>query len=403
MATIRTLSQLLAELPDNTSRLISPADSRDIAATAFGYVGGTDPGPNNDEADTAGLGAFFGQGSRWYNSALNRLWICLTGVPTAAVWAQITGPAGPPGPIGPVSFPPSSGMSPEDGEDAFPIPGQRGEQGIQGIQGDTGAPGLTIPPLEPDEGQDGHSVQGERGFKGDTGERGEAGLTIPPWEGDEPEQALVIPGPTGCQGERGLFIPPLAGEDGEDGRTIPGQAGGMGATGGTGQTGQAGVTIPAQDGEDAEEHLRGLPGPTLALLNPDTARCTNSAAQTLTSGTPAVLTFDTETWDSNGLHSIAAATSKITAVTDGKYLINGTALYAASAVGFRSLGINKNGATSYGSSTSVVNVGTSTTALNVTALIDLVAGDYVELIAAQNSGGNLNVTGQVFSALKVAA
>lgn len=356
MATIKTLAQLLAELPDNTTRLIKPVDSRDIAATAFGYVGGTDPGPNNDRDDTAGLGAFFDQGSRWYNSALNRLWICLTGVPTAAVWAQITGPAGPAG---------SQGLTVpgRDGEDAEELPPVPGPQGLTGAAGQDGASGLTVPGQD---GQDAEELPAIPGPQGETGERGLPGQAVLVWEGDVEETPLRSQALDGLPGAQGLSFAPLRGEDGEDGQALP------------------------------------WPGPAW-LGNPDTCRLSNTGAQSVSSGgTGTALTFDTETWDSNGLHSTSANTSRITCVNPGKYLVCADVTWAANATGIRSLGIVKNGTGGYGGSSVPVNSGTLTTTLCVTVLVDMVAGDYVEAVAAQTSGGNLNASGQTFSAFQFA-
>lgn len=89
--TVKTIDQLLAELPDNTTRLIHPADVRDVVVSCFPYIMGTVPGPDNDRIDSAGIGAFFDFGSHWLHLSTGDLYYCTDGQPTAAVWVKING------------------------------------------------------------------------------------------------------------------------------------------------------------------------------------------------------------------------------------------------------------------------------------------------------------------------
>lgn len=86
MATIRTEAQLEAFFADNNTGDISALDGRDFVATFFGLATTTDPGPNNDSQDTAGIGAFFSAGSRWLNVNTQIEWVCFDGTPGLAVW-----------------------------------------------------------------------------------------------------------------------------------------------------------------------------------------------------------------------------------------------------------------------------------------------------------------------------
>lgn len=89
--TVKTLSQLLSELPDNITRDIHPVDVRDVVVSCFPYLAGGAPGPNNDRIDSAGIGAFFDFGSHWFWVSAGRLWYCQDGHPTAAVWVEVGG------------------------------------------------------------------------------------------------------------------------------------------------------------------------------------------------------------------------------------------------------------------------------------------------------------------------
>lgn len=86
--TVRTRSQLLASFADNVTFDITAQNGRDFIQGAFGYVGTSDPSVNNDNVDTAGIGAFFDAGSCWFNTSTQKTWFCFSGAPGAAVWSS---------------------------------------------------------------------------------------------------------------------------------------------------------------------------------------------------------------------------------------------------------------------------------------------------------------------------
>ena len=51
------------------------------------YGASTNPTPDNDSVDTAGIGVDFSKGSRWYNGTA--IFECVDPTPTAAVWVQV--------------------------------------------------------------------------------------------------------------------------------------------------------------------------------------------------------------------------------------------------------------------------------------------------------------------------
>lgn len=87
--TVRTRDQLFALFHDNVIKDIHPQQSRDLVASAFGFVASSDPTADNDRDDTAGVGAYFDTQSRWTNEADHRIWECEDGATGAAVWRQI--------------------------------------------------------------------------------------------------------------------------------------------------------------------------------------------------------------------------------------------------------------------------------------------------------------------------
>lgn len=125
------------------------------------------------------------------------------------------------------------------------------------------------------------------------------------------------------------------------------------------------------------------------------ARVFNNAAITLTTGVAAALTFNSETYDTASLHDMGANTSRLTAPRTANYHIWGNVEFASNAVGVREVYILRNG-----TDTLAVHlenaVNGAVTVLPICTDFQLTVGDYVELWALQNSGGNLNVQASNF-------
>lgn len=83
---VRTLAQLLGLFHDNNVGDISAQDGRDLCATVFGFPSTTDPTPDWDRSDSAGVGAFFDTGSKVTNTTTQVTWFCYDGTPHLAVW-----------------------------------------------------------------------------------------------------------------------------------------------------------------------------------------------------------------------------------------------------------------------------------------------------------------------------
>lgn len=116
-----------------------------------------------------------------------------------------------------------------------------------------------------------------------------------------------------------------------------------------------------------------------------------------TSGTPQAITFDTEVEDTGAMHSTSVNTSRITVPTGGNgwYRFGGCVRFAASATGYRELKIRANGVTDLVIQRAPNSGATDDSRVAIHGEYPLVAGDYIELVATQNSGGALNATAVV--------
>ncbi len=115
----------------------------------------------------------------------------------------------------------------------------------------------------------------------------------------------------------------------------------------------------------------------------------------LSNDTGNFVNFNTENFDTDGYHSTSSNTSRLTvpAGKSGKFLVGCIATFANNATGYRNVAFRKNGSTYVGSISSQ-NVGASgNTGVSVHNVYDLVATDYIEIDAYQNSGGSLNLAG----------
>lgn len=126
-------------------------------------------------------------------------------------------------------------------------------------------------------------------------------------------------------------------------------------------------------------------------LNPPIAELRQTVAQTLTTGVTTAITFTTEDVDSVNGHDTVTNPDRYTAVYAGWYQVSGGCSFAASAVGQRIVVPTVNGTLVNGSGADVQSTAALTCFIPIrTKLIYLNVGDFVQLTAFQNSGGNLN-------------
>lgn len=121
------------------------------------------------------------------------------------------------------------------------------------------------------------------------------------------------------------------------------------------------------------------------------ARVYRTTDQTLTTGVAAAIAFDAERYDTDAFHDTSVNTSRLTIPFAGYYRVTGNLRYASNATGFRQAQLRLNGTTLIGSVV-VSATATNVTDLQVTSDYLFAAGDYIELVAGQTSGGNLNIS-----------
>jgi hypothetical protein len=115
----------------------------------------------------------------------------------------------------------------------------------------------------------------------------------------------------------------------------------------------------------------------------------NSANLTVPSGASQVLSFSSERFDVGEMHD--PSSTRLRAPIAGVYIVTGNVSFSGSSnVGQRRLEIRRNGEAIV-ASVQVEATSSNQTHLAVTKVIQLAAGDYLELFAAQTSGGDLAV------------
>jgi hypothetical protein len=116
-------------------------------------------------------------------------------------------------------------------------------------------------------------------------------------------------------------------------------------------------------------------------------RLTHNANQNVVSGTPKVLDFNTEAYDTDTMHDPATNPSRITCKTAGKYALSACAIFDATAfAGIRRLYFQLNGSTYIAVSGEEGTVG-KYSILSIATDYLLAVNNWVELVA-EVSGGN---------------
>lgn len=130
------------------------------------------------------------------------------------------------------------------------------------------------------------------------------------------------------------------------------------------------------------------------ILNPPCAILGQATAQSVGSGGSAVaVTYDTESLDSYGGHSVTSNTSRYTGQVAGYYFVVGAVSYATNATGNRLAELHKNGST-FGAQQVFQSPTTSNGAtVQVSGIVQLNGStDYVETYTYQTSGSTLSTS-----------
>ena len=120
------------------------------------------------------------------------------------------------------------------------------------------------------------------------------------------------------------------------------------------------------------------------------AQMRQTVTQTLSDGVFAAITFTTEDADTDGGHDTGSNTSRYTCQTAGWWELTGGVAFVASATNQRLLQWKKNGTAINGSGVRINGAANGNAMAARTIMVNLSVGDYVELFAHQNTGGNLD-------------
>jgi hypothetical protein len=132
------------------------------------------------------------------------------------------------------------------------------------------------------------------------------------------------------------------------------------------------------------------------LMNPPRCNAYAGTGISLPNATSTLITFDSEMWDTDSMHSTTTNTSRITINTSGQYLVSFYARFPSNATGYRQLNLRLNsaGSSGGGSTWSTVAIpATNGASTFVTRTLELTctAGDYYELFALQTSTATMTL------------
>jgi hypothetical protein len=121
-------------------------------------------------------------------------------------------------------------------------------------------------------------------------------------------------------------------------------------------------------------------------------RAYNSIALSIPNNSTTLMTFNSERRDDASFHSTSVNTGRLTVPTGyaGWYKIQGDVDWASNATGLRTLAIRLNGG-NWIAADSRTPISGNVTQHSISGLYYLADGDYVEMLAFQNSGGALNI------------
>jgi hypothetical protein len=124
------------------------------------------------------------------------------------------------------------------------------------------------------------------------------------------------------------------------------------------------------------------------LMNPPICQVWQNSAQSIPTAAQTAVTWDQETLDTSGMHSLLTNTNRFTAVYPGTYEFTGQAGMAGSTAGQRYSLFALNGTAILGSRIDGIAAAGGTPLQN-TFQVAMVVGDYVDFQVFQNSGGAL--------------
>ena len=135
------------------------------------------------------------------------------------------------------------------------------------------------------------------------------------------------------------------------------------------------------------------------LLSPPRCKVYKTANQSIANGAYACLTWNAEAFDTDTMHDNTTSNSRITFTTAGTYQITLNLYMQSNSTGNRLATIEKNGTTTQGSGTVIMETlgyyppAVTHNGFSLTTMASFSAGDYIQAFVYQSSGGALNVSG----------
>lgn len=121
-------------------------------------------------------------------------------------------------------------------------------------------------------------------------------------------------------------------------------------------------------------------------------RVFNSANFAVPNNAVTAITFNSSRFDPFNMHSLTVNTARISIIRNGRYNVGGCVEFDDNGAGYREVNVRLNGTTNIVGTNKLPNgAGVANDKMNVATDYEFVNGDYIELVAFQNSGGALNV------------
>lgn len=122
------------------------------------------------------------------------------------------------------------------------------------------------------------------------------------------------------------------------------------------------------------------------------ARLGSNTGQSIPHAAWTALTFNTEAWDDDEMHSLVTTTDRLAIHTAGVYLIGAQVRFAANMIGTREMQIRMNGSTTLALADCLATAqANGLVYLNLVTFWKLMVGDYLSVVVYQASGAALNV------------
>jgi len=131
----------------------------------------------------------------------------------------------------------------------------------------------------------------------------------------------------------------------------------------------------------------------VTIDNQPRAQIFRNSSQTISTGVATAIQFDAENFDFGSMHSNSSNNTRLTISDAGTYLISGVVEFDNNATGTRSVSIRQDGSVTLASFRENGPDASSNELVNFSLIFRFVGTEYVEIVANQNSGGNLDLLG----------